>query len=204
MSQSWKDIRHTLIQFLRNPSEIGTIVPSSRFLAGKMINCVDFRKASTIVELGAGTGAITGEMLRRSSEDNRILIIDLNSDAVSILRERLKAFSNVEVVLGDARALPDILQCRNISLVEAIFSSLPYASLGTEITREILKSASDVLAPEGHFVAFQYTPLHRNLFERHFSIRSAKIEFRNLPPAIVYDCVSKTEPRRHAPDKKTA
>jgi phospholipid N-methyltransferase len=169
-----------------------------------MISCVDFNYASTIVELGAGTGAITNELLRRSSPNNRILIIDLNQDAISLLRERLKENPNVEVVLADARTLDTLLKKRNIERVEAIFSSLPYATLGTETTREILANAAGILAPNGHFVAFQYTPLFKNLFEAHFSIRSSKIEFRNLPPAIVYDCVSKTEPHVQAHSRKTA
>jgi phospholipid N-methyltransferase len=169
-----------------------------------MIGCVDFGKAPTIVELGAGTGAITSEMIRRSGPENRILIIDLNPESVSLLKERLRSYSNVEVLLADARSLREILRTRNIQSVEAIFSSLPYASLGAEITKDILTNIAGILAPEGHFVAFQYTPLHRNLFESHFSIRSAKIELRNLPPAIVYDCVSKSGPQAHAPQRKTA
>jgi phospholipid N-methyltransferase len=169
-----------------------------------MMNCIDFSYASTIVELGAGTGAITNELLRRSGPNNRILIIDLNQAAVSLLQERLRSYPNVEVLLADARTLDTLLKKRNILHVEAILSSLPYASLGTEATKEILSNAAGMLAARGHFVAFQYTPLHKNLFERHFSIRSSKIEFRNLPPAIVYDCVSKTEPYVQAHSRKTA
>ncbi len=204
MSQSWKDMTHTLRNFLRNPQEVGAIVPSSRFLAQKMIGCIDLKKTSTIVELGAGTGAITNEMIRQANPNQHILIVDLNPESVNLLKERLKNQTNVEVILADARSLETILAKRNIQSVEAIISSLPYASLGTEITQSILMSAARVLSPDGHFVAFQYTSLFRKMFEDHFAIRSSRIELRNLPPAIIYDCVSKTKPLTDADRQKSA
>ncbi len=46
-----------IIEFLRNPKNTGTIIPSSRFLVNEMISHVS--KEDTLIELGAGTGVIT-------------------------------------------------------------------------------------------------------------------------------------------------
>lgn len=204
MTHTWRDIKHTLEHFIKAPQEIGAIVPSSRFLARKMLEPIDLSEASCIVELGAGTGAITNEMIRRSGRHSRILILDLNVEAVNLLRERVKMHGNVEVIHSDARELEKILSARGISSVAAIVSSLPYASLGNELTREILSTAARNLSPQGQFVAFQYTPLLRKTFEQYFEILSSRIELRNLPPAIVYNCVSKRTQNRAQSDLKSA
>lgn len=198
MPRHWSDIKHMIQHFMRAPHQIGSIVPSSRFLAEKMMNCVDLANAQCVVELGAGTGAITLEMLRRTGSHCRILIIDLNPEAVRILSERFKERANIEVILADARELDKLLTERQIPSVEAIISSLPFTSLGEKTTEEILLSTSKVISKGGHFVAFQYSSLLKKTFEKHFNIRSSRFEFRNLPPAIVYDCVSKnSETRGH-------
>lgn len=195
--QHWKDIAHTIRHFVRSPQQIGTIIPSSRFLARKMIDCVSAKTASCIVELGAGTGAITSEMLRQAGPQTRVLIIDVNADAVRLLRERLSQSENVEIIHADARQLEKILDERGIHGVEAIVSSLPFASLSNKMTEEILATAARVLKAGGHFVAFQYTTVLSGKFADFFEIRAKKLEFRNIPPAIVYDCVSKkkSDPR---------
>ena len=191
LTRWWKDLAHTIQHFAKSPQQIGAIAPSSRFLANKMMNCIDQRRTKTIVELGAGTGAITQSMLRHVGQDAKVLIIDLNAEAVGLLRDRLKTNHNVEVILDDAGNLPSILGQRGLSSVDAIISSLPYASMSLTVTRAILKSASQTLANEGHFVTFQYTPFLKETFADFFNIRSVRFELRNLPPAIIYDCTPK-------------
>ncbi|MFZ9519051.1 MAG: class I SAM-dependent methyltransferase [Silvanigrellaceae bacterium] len=191
LSRWWKDLAHTVQHFAKAPQQIGAIAPSSRFLATKMMDCIDKKKTKTVVELGAGTGAITQTMLRHVGEEARIIIIDLNAEAVNLLRERLKTNRNVEVVLDDAGNLPGILAQRGLARVDAIVSSLPYASMSPDVTRNILESAAQILSSEGHFVAFQYTPFLKKTFSDYFNISSVRFELRNLPPAIIYDCTSK-------------
>jgi phospholipid N-methyltransferase len=48
-----------LKQYIKNPRMIGAVLPSSRNLARKMIEDIDFEKAECIVEYGPGTGVFT-------------------------------------------------------------------------------------------------------------------------------------------------
>ena len=48
-----------LIKFMQAPSQVGSITPSSRFLAKKALEPIDWNTARAIAELGAGTGAFT-------------------------------------------------------------------------------------------------------------------------------------------------
>lgn len=191
MARTWLDILHTFEHFLKAPQEIGAVLPSSRFLARRMMKAVDLKQANSIVELGAGTGAITGELLLHVRPNANVIIIDSNPEAVSILKRRLDGQKNLRIILGDARELANILKENQIGCVDAIVSSLPYASMGDGTTRHILSAAADVLTPEGHFVAFQYTPLLRKTLATYFDIQSSEVELRNFPPAVVYKCVTK-------------
>jgi phospholipid N-methyltransferase len=159
-----------------------------------MMNGLDLQHAKVVVELGAGTGAITTELLDRVSHGTRVVIIESNSDSIALLKKRLPASQDIAVVLGDAEKLDQILGRLNIASVDAIVSSLPYASLGPSKTNSILAAATAVLSPHGHFVAFQYTPLLRKKLEKYFDIITSEVELRNFPPAVVYLCHPK---RRH-------
>ncbi|MGA8943791.1 MAG: phospholipid methyltransferase, partial [Thermoactinomyces sp.] len=46
-------------KFVQSPRQVGSIAPSSKFLAKKMLAPIDWKHASVIAELGAGTGALT-------------------------------------------------------------------------------------------------------------------------------------------------
>ena len=48
-----------LKNFIKNPKQIGSIVPSSNYLSKKMVEQIDFENAEVILELGPGTGCYT-------------------------------------------------------------------------------------------------------------------------------------------------
>ena len=49
--------------FLRRPWTVGAVAPSSHRLARAIVRRLPLRRAETVVELGAGTGAITRRIL---------------------------------------------------------------------------------------------------------------------------------------------
>src|SRR5882757_1586286 len=51
-------------ELLSNPGPVGSAVPSSRFLARRMASFLPRSPKGYVVELGAGTGAITAALLR--------------------------------------------------------------------------------------------------------------------------------------------
>ena len=54
-----------LMQYILHPRTTGAIFPSSKKLACKMIESIDFNNCECIVEFGPGTGAFTEELLKR-------------------------------------------------------------------------------------------------------------------------------------------
>lgn len=67
-----------LYQFIKNPMSVGSISPSSRFLAKKMLQGVDFQKAKCIVEYGPGTGIFTEEILKQRTPETVVFVVENN------------------------------------------------------------------------------------------------------------------------------
>jgi phosphatidylethanolamine/phosphatidyl-N-methylethanolamine N-methyltransferase len=56
------------MEAVKNMKQVGSIVPSSSFLTKKIIKGIDFNKNLNVLELGAGTGVFTKEILNRMSD----------------------------------------------------------------------------------------------------------------------------------------
>lgn len=156
-------------------------MPSSKFLADRMVSKVDFRSAKIIVELGPGTGVVTKEMLSRMRPDARLIAIETN-DAFCDMLEKLRD-ERLVVVRLSAERLPEILDG---GYADAIVSGIPLASLGKRVSGEILDAVKGSLAPHGVFVQFQYSKLSRRMIEDRFSSVSMDFVPINVPPAFVY------------------
>ena len=63
------DKRSFLRQFWKEKKMVGAMSPSSRFLAKKMLESVDFESARIIVDLGPGTGVLTRRLLDRVPDE---------------------------------------------------------------------------------------------------------------------------------------
>ena len=82
------DNRFAFLQgFLERPREVGSIVPSSRFLERRVVRCADVGNAKVIVELGPGTGGTTRALLRAMDPSARLLSLEVNPRFVAVLQK---------------------------------------------------------------------------------------------------------------------
>ena len=70
--------RSFLKQFLKEKKMVGSMTPSSRFLAAKMLENVNLETAEVIIELGPGTGVFTEKIISKLSPNARLLVFELN------------------------------------------------------------------------------------------------------------------------------
>lgn len=54
--------------------------------------------SDTVVEIGAGTGVLTAELVRRAA---RVIAFEIDSDLIPVLQDKFRSFSNVEIISGD-------------------------------------------------------------------------------------------------------
>lgn len=165
----------------------GSIVPSSSFLTRRMIKPIKIKKGLTIVELGAGTGAFTYELLKSIPTDGRLIVLELNPRFVAHLKNKFHD-SRVTVIEGDARELSIHLLRLNIDNVDYIISGLPIGNFKHSVRQEILSEIHSNLSEDGLYVQFQYFLASLRHIKTLFDVKIVAYEVRNIPPAFVYEC----------------
>lgn len=66
-----------LKRFVISPTTMGTIAPSSRWLCYEMLDKLNWQRDIQIAELGAGTGVITQQILKRMSVDSSLDVFEI-------------------------------------------------------------------------------------------------------------------------------
>ena len=176
---------HFLKQWVRNPRELGSITPSSRFLTRELLNQIDFGRARHIVELGPGTGVFTGAILEQLHSDGRLLAIDTNAAFVEHLRREYPD-PRLTVVEASAERLDELVAEAGWPGVDAVVSGIPYSLLPRPLTRTILQSAKRALGEGGLMVGYQYSKMLRPHLLDVFGNVHYRSVLLNLPPAFVY------------------
>lgn len=78
-----------LLQYIIKPRTTGAVMPSSKYLARKMVNKIDFKTAKYIVEYGPGTGVFTDEIIKRKTENTILLLIEYNTNFYNELEKTI-------------------------------------------------------------------------------------------------------------------
>lgn len=171
-------------RFVGAPRQVGSVVPSSPYLTRAVLDQIDWSRARSIAELGAGTGVFTRSIVRRAQPDAQILVFEIDPDLQRIIKSTHPGLK----LYGDAQELPAILKDLGIGKLDCIISSLPFTVLPPAMTARILDAVQDTLDPEGPFVAYQYSKIMKAHFESRFAeIRTSFVPI-NVPPAFVYTC----------------
>lgn len=180
-------------EFTRSPGKVGSIAPSSKFLADELIEAADIQPGHVVVELGAGTGPVT-RRLSAVINGNPFLAIEPNPEMARWVREQVP---EAEVVEGFAQDLPMLLQQWGYPKADRIISSLPFAGWQEAMQDEVMDAVLQSLKPDGRMVTFTY--LHsqvlpgalrfkRKLHSAFAQVRKSKPILANVPPAFVYIC----------------
>ncbi|MPQ44629.1 class I SAM-dependent methyltransferase [Clostridium tarantellae] len=177
-----------LMEYILNPRTVGAVVPSSKNLAKKMVEEINFDNCQCIVEYGPGTGAFTDELLVRRNENTKIILIEYNKEFYKYIKERYKNKKNLIIINGSAENIDDYLKTYEINNVDYIVSGLPFASLSKEVSKTILNKTNNIIGTRGKFITFQYTLTKKRFFEKYFSKIKIKREFKNIPPAYIIIC----------------
>ena len=175
-----------LRKFAKHGKSIASVAPSSRFLARMTCKGIDYNSAKVIVELGAGTGPVTQELLRCAKPGTRVVIVELDGDFCDRLRAK---FPTADIVHGDAAHMDELLRERGIEKVDHIISGLPLPSFPAALRDSIIGSAVRSLADGGSFRQLTVMPmLYWKLYKRYFDSVKFKMVTLNVPPGGVYIC----------------
>lgn len=164
---------------------IGSVTPSSRFLAERMVKSSVLAEAKTVVEYGPADGVITRELLKAMRPDATLFAVEFNEKMHAALLEKVKD-PRLAAIRGDVRHIDKLLAERGVQSVDRVVSCIPFALFTGRERHEILTKTTNLLAPGGRFVAFGYTTHLIPMLGDYFSDVDIQFEVRNIPPSFVF------------------
>lgn len=164
-----------LLKFLTKPKATGSLFASSRFLVRQLVNYVP--KNATVLEIGAGTGVVTLELIKRGATSDRLFICEYDQDFCCDLKEK---FPGYPVFCEDASKADTFLKPNSI---DCVVSGLPLRNFSEAFKQDLVTSLRKVAKPGATLIQFTYglaPPLPM--------LRGAKREcvLANLPPAFIW------------------
>lgn len=183
--EKWQFFR----QWLRHPMTTAAISPSGPHLVRSMMEEIP-EGARRVVELGAGTGAMTRAILARGIAPEDLLVVELNPDMCRYLQ---RGYPELRVLCADAGKLAveaGLCGYTDDGQADAVVSGLGLLSMPRNMQHDILQAAFNLLNPSGCFIQFTYAPtcpVPREVLESlDLNVVRGQTVLRNVPPATVF------------------
>jgi phosphatidylethanolamine/phosphatidyl-N-methylethanolamine N-methyltransferase len=179
VSNPWMFFR----RWIANPLQMGSIIPSSPILCSKVVNQTRRAADEWVVELGAGTGVISRALINSGLPPERLYVVEIVPTMAAHLR---RVLPGVNVVEGDARALPDLLPDHLRGKIGTVVCGIPMVLLPVAEQRRFI-DAIEAVAPGRGFLHFSYCVTSPLPWRKH--ALAAKREAwtpLNFPPASVW------------------
>lgn len=155
------DIENTLLEIVKAypESEYGKLIEEKASwpvlyhlspMRANLIDWIDFRKASdTVLEIGAGCGALTGVLAKKTKQ---VTCIELSKRRSTISAVRHRELDNIEICVGNFEDIePHLPQFNAVMMIGVLEYAQNYIH-SPEPHLEFLKKAWEHLAPGGRLV----------------------------------------------------
>jgi phospholipid N-methyltransferase len=169
---------------LRDPRRVGSILPSGAPLGEAIAHEVLASEPGYVVEVGAGTGAITEELVAIRHRLDGLTVVEKSPKLAQMLSRR---YAGVDIRTGCASRLAGLQLPADVPLT--LVSSLPFRSL----PRSEMEAIRQTIVGLGHrhrqFRLIQYSYFGRLPFACHvpsLAWARKKTILANLPPATIW------------------
>ncbi len=141
--------------FLRNPRNVGALVPLSHFAAESMITFLQQhpKRSLRILEAGAGTGSVTQSIVRHLGPDDFLDVVEIDPACCEHLK---KLFADDPRVLIHCQSILDWTSDKKYDLV---YSTLPMNSFSPELVKKVFSHYKQLLLPGGIVSYVEYIGL---------------------------------------------
>lgn len=175
--------------FLKNPTKVGAIAPSSPDLAREMVCDLKPDRNNIVLELGVGTGAITRFIEPILPDPQSYLGIELDSSLFEELRIK---FPNLKIVEASAADAYEIHRRSGLGPVRYLLCCLPFVSLPSAVAERIYDEIDKFMEEGCVLKVFQYAhgyylspalKLRERMRRRYGRSRRSHLVLKNVPPA---------------------
>lgn len=171
--------------FLKEPGQVASVIPSSRFLEQRIVEASNLPAARRVVELGPGTGGTTRAFLRHLGPDAQLLSIELSS----YFHELLGQITDPRFInhLGSADEIAEILKLNGMEQPDVVISGIPFSKIPATVATGVVQSIKENLAEGGRFIAYQFRADVALITNPIMGMPvSCSLELLNIPPMRVY------------------
>lgn len=185
-----QDALHLARAAVEHPLQVATLFPTSAALGRRLAATVDPGGRGAVVELGPGSGAITRHLATRVGDPDRYVGLEVSADLIGVLRAR---HPELRFHRGRARLLGRLLADGE---ADSVIASLPWTILPSEERDASVEAVARALRSGGtlatficlHAVGFHGARALLGQLRAWFrEVRPTFLEWRNLPPAVVYE-----------------
>ncbi len=173
-----------LRSFLRSPRQVGAVLPTSRRTVRAMLDLAALEQARCVVEMGAGTGSYTREIVKRLAPDARLLAFEIDPALADRLAGELRD-PRVRVLNDSAERAEAYLDGER---ADVIVSAIPFTTVPAAMRQTLLSTARALLADDGTMLVIQYSTFLQADLERTFPSVRRRFELLNVPPAFLFAC----------------
>lgn len=174
-----------LKKFLGHGRRVASFSPSSRALATAMCQSIDDTRPQVIVELGAGSGAVTAMACRRMHRSSKLIALEIDPEFAAMAQVRCP---QALVMCADVMHVTEKLASLGVDRFDVLLNGLPTPSLPKHVNRAVFECLQK-LGPQASFSQLTVMPLvYQRMYERLFEQVEFKLVMQNLPPGGVYHC----------------
>lgn len=170
-------------RWLQNPLQMGSIIPSSPVLGKLIAKHIDKGSDAAVLELGAGTGAVTHSLIRSGIAPKRIVLVEI----VPEMAEHLElTFPETKVLQADAFNLPADKLNHIAADIGTVICGIPLVLLPEKKQRQFIDQV-EVVAPGKGFLLYTYC-ITSPLPYRTLKLEAERLAWTplNFPPASVW------------------
>ncbi len=195
------DVLSFTFAFIKNPAQIGSLVPSSPALANELVKHIGRRHGPLrILEVGGGTGAVTEKITAKLKPGDVLDVLEIDPILCSVLQREYASNPSVRVF-----CMP-IQDWRPSYRYDFIVSGLPFAVMKAVDVEGILGRYKRLIARKGMLSYFRYMWLRYvkvlflstaekddfyklmsilDRFYEKYGVETAGV-YLNIPPAYVF------------------
>lgn len=174
--------------WLRDPVGVGLPFPSSPSTARRLAEAALESSSCNgpVLELGAGTGAVTSALVDAGCPMHRIVAVEHDAELCRALRQR---FPGLVVLEGDALELGALLEAAKLSSVAAVVCGLPMRAIPSDAATRCYEDAFDAMPPGGAIIQYTYglrPPVDPQALTSKVEAAFIGREWRNFPPMGIW------------------